>query len=336
MKTMRSIVFALTAMTLFARCTPHSTGATEVGVKFNKLTRSVDRAAPGATYLFMPVINDWKKFDTSTQNLIMTAETSGGDRDLKDDLRFKTRDGNDIETDVTVRWRIDPTKVEYIWKYVAPSTDELKNRVVRPLARAYVRDVLNQLDSEEFYNPDLRFRCATQAGDVLAAHLATYGILAEQVILGNFSFKPDYQKLINQRKEAEKQAEKLEAEIHATDEGNRAMLQQKVAELTERLTMALGQNQQARRAADAYLVQRQQDAQATLAEKTAIATGIRKERAALNGSAGDAYVTLQLIDALQKKEIRQIPHLPNGNVIIDGNKLLEQLGVLQYQAQKEQ
>ena len=336
MKTMRSIVFALTAIALFTRCTPHSTGATEVGVRFNKLTRSVERAAPGATYLFMPVINDWKKFDTSTQSLVMTAEVAGGDRDQKDDLRFKTRDGNDIETDVTVRWRIDPTKVEYIWKYVAPSTDELKNRVVRPLGRAYVRDVLNQLDSEEFYNPDLRFRSATQAGDVLAAHLATYGILTEQVILGNFSFKPDYQKLINQRKEAEKQAEKLEAEIHATDEGNRAMLQQKVAELTEKLTMAQGQNQQARRAADAYLVQRQQDAQATLAEKTAIATGIRKERAALNSSAGDAYVTLQLIDALQKKEIRQIPHLPNGNVIIDGNKLLEQLGVLQYQAQKEQ
>jgi hypothetical protein len=43
-----------------------------------------------------------------------------------------------------------------------------------------------------------------------------------------------------------------------------------------------------------------------------------------------------LIDALQKKEIRQIPKLPNGNVIIDGNKLLEQLGVIQYQQQKQE
>ena len=46
--------------------------------------------------------------------------------------------------------------------------------------------------------------------------------------------------------------------------------------------------------------------------------------------AGDAYVNLQLIEALQKKEIRQIPRLPGGNVIIDGNRLLEQLGVVQY------
>ena len=71
-------------------------------------------------------------------------------------------------------------------------------------------------------------------------------------------------------------------------------------------------------------------------EKDAVAQGIRKERAALNGSAGDAYVNLQLIDALQKKEIRQIPRLPNGNIIVDGNKLLEQLGVIRYQGQKEE
>jgi hypothetical protein len=155
------------------------------------------------------------------------------------------------------------------------------------------------------------------------------------VILGDFSFKPDYQTLINRRKEAEKQAEKLEAQILATLEGNKANLQQKVAELTEQLTRAQGELEQAKRAADAYLVRRQQEAQAVLAEKSAVAEGVRKERTALNGSAGDAYVSLQLIDALQKKEIRQIPKLPNGNVIIDGNKLLEQLGILRYSQQKE-
>ena len=90
-----------------------------------------------------------------------------------------------------------------------------------------------------------------------------------------------------------------------------------------------------KRAADAYLVRRQSDAQAVLAEKSAVAEGIRRERAALNGSAGDAYVSLQLIDALQKKEIRQIPKLPNGNVIIDGNKLLQQLGVLRTIQQQQ-
>lgn len=316
-------------------CTPHSTGATEVGVRFNKLTKTVEKAEPGATYFFLPLANDWKTYDISTQNLIMSATAaSGGDRAEKDDLQFKTRDGNDIETDVTVRWRIDPTRVSYIWSNVARDTDQVKDRVVRPMARAYVRDILNRLDSEGFYNPDLRFAAANDATVLLATHLKPYGVIVEQVIIGDFSFKPDYQQLINAKKEAEKKAEKLEAQILATQEINKARLQEKIAELTQQLTASQGQLEQAKRASDAYVIRKQQEAQATLAERTATAEGIRKERAALNSSAGDAYVTLQLIDALQKKEIRQIPKLPNGNVIIDGNKLLQQLGVIQYNEQR--
>ena len=335
---MRTTMKVLTALFLAATlvaCTPHSTEATEVGVRFNKITRSTEVLGQGATYFFMPLINDWATYDTSTQSLIMSAKQAEGDRREKDDLRFKTRDGNDIETDVTVRWRIDQAKAAQIWQLVAPSTEALKETLIRPQARSYVRDVLNRLDSEEYYNPDLRFAAARDAGDLLARQLKPYGIIVEQVILGDFSFKPDYQRLINQRKEAEKQAEKLEAQILATQESNKAKLQNKIAEMTSQLTIAQGSFEQAKRAADAYLVQRKQAAQATLAERTASSEGIRKERAALVGSAGDAYVNLQLINALEKKEVRQIPKLPNGNVIVDGNKLLEQLGVIRYEQQKE-
>ncbi len=328
------LLLALAAGSL-AGCTPHTTQATEVGVKFNKLTKSFELREPGATHFFMPLINDWQTFDISLRSLIMTARSEQGDRKGKDDLRFKTRDGNDIETDVSVRWRIDPTRVGFVWKYVAPDSDTVQERLVRPLARTYVRDVLNRLNSEDFYNPRLRFAAANDATRLLSAHLSPYGVTVEQVLLGDFAFKPEYQKLINGRKEAEKTAEKLEAEILATQEKNKTSLQSKVAELTESLTRTQGELEQAKRAADAYLVQHQQDAQATLAELTAQAEGTRKERAALNSSAGDAYVNLKLIEALQKKELRQIPKLPGGNIIIDGNKLLQQLGVINYALKKD-
>jgi regulator of protease activity HflC (stomatin/prohibitin superfamily) len=329
---LRSIALLIPLVGL-AGCVPHTTAATEIGVKFNKLTQSFEIKEPGATHFFLPILNDWKTYDISLRNLVMTAEASNGGREGKDDLRFKTRDGNDIETDVTVRWRIDTTKVSQLWKTVAPDTDTVEERLVRPQARSYIRDVLNRLNSEDYYNPQLRFAAANDATNLLSAHLQPYGIVVEQVLLGNFSFKPEYQNLINSRKEAEKTAEKLEAEILATQEVNQANLQTKVAELSEQLTRAAGDFEQAKRNADAYLVRRQQEAQATLAEKAAQAEGIRKERAALNSSAGDAYVNLQLIEALQKKEIRQIPKLPGGNMIIDGNRLLEQLGVMQYRQQ---
>src|SRR4051812_40088701 len=128
---------------LLAACTPHRTGATEVGIKFNKITGSTEEMDAGATYFFMPFVNDWKTYDTSTQSLLMVSSNAEGDRKEKDDLRFKTRDGNDIDTDITVRWRIEPSRVSEVWRLVAPTTDEVKDRLVRPLARSYVRDVLN-------------------------------------------------------------------------------------------------------------------------------------------------------------------------------------------------
>jgi hypothetical protein len=331
----RSIALLILPALAASACTPHHTGPTEVGAVFNKLTGSLDLKPAGATYFVLPIVNDWNIYDISQRSLIMNAESGSGDRREKDDLRFKTRDGNDIETDVTVRWRIDPSQIGSIWKNVAPSSDEVEHRLVRPLASTYVRDVLNRLDSEQFYNPRLRFAAANDATRVMAERLRPYGVIAESVLLGDFSFKHEYQRLINARKEAEKQAEKLEAEIHATQEANQANLQSKVAMLTQKFTAAQGGFQQAQRQADAYLVKRQQEAQATLAERSATAEGIRRERAALNSSAGDAYVNLKLIEALQKKEIRQIPKLPNGNVIIDGNRLLQQLGVLRYQEGRE-
>ena len=51
--------------------------------------------APGSTYFFMPFINDWNTFDTKLQNLEMTYDANKGDRRIRDDLLFKTIDGND-------------------------------------------------------------------------------------------------------------------------------------------------------------------------------------------------------------------------------------------------
>src|SRR5437016_6253260 len=179
MRKLIMMTFAAALLIASSSCTPHTTAATEVGVKFNKLTRSTEIAEPGATYFFVPIVNDWTTFDTSTQSLIMSAKAESGDRREKDDLRFKTRDGNDIETDVTIRWRIDPSRAAYIWQVVAPTTETLKERLVRPDARSYVRDVLNRLDSEEYYNPDLRFAAARDATNVLASQLKPYGVIVE-------------------------------------------------------------------------------------------------------------------------------------------------------------
>ena len=118
---------AVAALALLTGCMPYSTGATEVGVRTVKWSPFGNKGvedkvyAPGSTYFFVPFITDWHTFDTRLQNLEMTAVTGRGDRVGRDDLLFKTIDGNDISLDVVMSYRIDPLKAPTILQVVGAS-----------------------------------------------------------------------------------------------------------------------------------------------------------------------------------------------------------------------
>jgi regulator of protease activity HflC (stomatin/prohibitin superfamily) len=132
-------------------CVPHTTDSTEVGVRTVKFAiwgvKGVeDRAyAPGSTYFFLPFINDWHTFDTKLQNLEMTYVQSRGDRRTRDDLLFKTIDGNDISLDVIIAYRIDPQQAPNILQFVANNNDLLREKIVRTIARSKPRDIFGEL-----------------------------------------------------------------------------------------------------------------------------------------------------------------------------------------------
>src|SRR5256885_12080065 len=154
------------------------------------------------------------------QNLEMVLDSRRGDRNGRDDLHFKTTDGNDITMDVTVAWTIDPKHAPDLLQNVGFSTNEVKETLVRPMARTLVRDVLNELDSEAVYNSDKRFEKAEQARQQLSAALAPYGILVNQVILHEHRFHPDYERVIHDRKLAEQRAQQLKSETEAAAQEN--------------------------------------------------------------------------------------------------------------------
>ena len=157
----RNLLFAACvvalAVVVLPGCFPYSTGPTEVGVRTVKFSLTGKKGvedkvyAPGATYFFVPVITDWHTFDTRLQNLEMTGEETRGDRRGRDDLLFKTIDGNDISLDVIISYRIDPDKAPMILQKVAVNDTELKDNIVRTVARSKPRDIFGELKTEEFY-----------------------------------------------------------------------------------------------------------------------------------------------------------------------------------------
>ena len=330
---------------VFAGCASHSTGETEVGVLVCKIGigcadgKGVQKELypPGSTNFFAPFIRDFYTFDTKVQNLEMVAEAKRGDRSERDDLQFKTTDGNDISMDVTVAWTIDPKHAPDLLQNVGTSAADVKEKLVRPMARTLVRDVLNELDSESIYNSDKRFEKAEKAKTVLSEALASYGVIISQVILHEHRFAPEYEKVIHERKLAEQKAQQLKSETEAMTQEALRNLETARGKVASDIAQANGALEQAKLTADAELFQQQQNADAILSERTAHATAIAKRNEALRGSGGRAMVKLKIAEALDGKSLVLIPGGASGIGLnkLDVNKLIESSAVQESISLKE-
>jgi regulator of protease activity HflC (stomatin/prohibitin superfamily) len=320
---------------LVVGCVPHSTDSTEVGVRVAKLGilegKGVvpDVYPPGATYFFPPIINDWYVFDTALQNLMMTRDATTGDRSADDALQFKTIDGNDINVDVTVAWGIDPTKASYLVQFVGPNTAAVRERLVRPVSRTVIRDVLNELPSEQYYDAQIRFKKAEEAAAVLDHYLAPEGIIIKQVLLGEHKFNERYEQIIRDKKVAEQDASRLSSETEAAREQMRRELEVAKGEVQQTIETARGAASKRQISADAIYFERERQAQAILSEQSNRAQGIAEKAKALAGSGGRNLVKLQVAESLKDKTIIFVPTGGMDLRTTDMNQLLQTYGVVQ-------
>lgn len=337
------ILFCIFLLATSTGCIFQSTGETEVGVRTRKFAlwgpSGVDEHmyAPGSTYFFLPLINDWHTFDTKLQNLEMTMSVATGDRRSKDDLVFKTIDGNDISLDVIIAYRIDPQKAPYILQYIAPNDILLRQKIMRTLARAIPRDVFGELKTEEFYVADKRQAKAEKARETMQDILKPLGVIVERVLPKDYRFNPAYQQAIEGKKIADQFVEQNKSSTRAAFEEYRKKVEDAKGEVNKMVAQADGEFQQAKIEADAYLERQQRIAEAIEVEGQAEAEGITKLNQALAGPGGEAMVKLEIAEALKNKHIILLPMSEGGLNLktTDINKLLTMQGLRSMEPRAE-
>ena len=314
---------------------PHTTGPTAVGVRTVKWTlfgrKGVEEHVyqPGGLYFFPAVINDWSVFDTKLQNVVMTHDPRRGEQAFRDDLLFKTIDGNDISLDVIVSYRIDAQKAPDILQYVAPGDLELREKVIRTIARSRPRDIFGELKTEEFYVSEKREQKAERVKAGLNELLTPYGVVVERVSTKDYRFNPAYQKAIEDKKVADQVAEQNKSATKAAEEEYLKRLEDAKGEVAKMVAESDGHFRQAQIEADAYYEQQQRIAAAIEAEGVAEAKGITEMNKALTGSGGEVMVKLKLAEALEGKRIVLLP-LAGGGMDIKTtniNRILETYGL---------
>jgi len=288
------------------------TSSTEVGVRTSLFGIFEKRGEtqiyePGGVYFFMPVINDWTTLPISQQNLLMNANPEEGDRPVPDEITFKTKDGNNVHIDVNLMWRIDPKRAAYLVFHVGQSAEEIKERVVRPVARSVIRDVFNEITSEEYYHVTVKNEMAQKAKDALVKALDPYGIIVDMLQLQQHRFDTDYQAAINAQKQAEADMQTLVEQQKNIVAQKKSELEAKRSQWNQQLEDSLGEAGRLRNEADAYYQTKTNQAKAVVAVAQAEAEGVRKEAEALSKLGGDAYVKMQVAQLLSKKRIVIVP-----------------------------
>lgn len=334
----------LLTLTLNTGCIFHSTQSTEVGVRTKKLSlfgkAGVEPTVypPGATYFFLPIIYDWHTFDTKIQNLVMSQSVGNSNSRQHDDLKFKTIDGNDISLDVIVSYRIIPSKAPYILEYVAESDEELRNKIIRSVARSIPRDIFGELETESFYTSEMRAKKANQAKDLLNSILNPLGVIIEGVLTQDYRFNDAYQKAIEDKKIADAKIEQNKSATKAKIEEYNRKVEEAKGEVNRMIAKANGQFLKEKIEADAYFQQQQQISKAIRAEAKAEAEGIKALNNALAEKGGKVMVKLEMAKALTGKRIIVVP-TNSGNGLnlqtMDMNDLLKVKGAQKINAESK-
>ena len=205
---------------------------------------------PGLHWI-IPFIESVQKYSIAKQTYTMSSTSSEGAVQGDDSIQARTKDGQQIFVDASVIYAADPTQLIQLhitWQ------NRYEENVVRPVARAAIRNAVSQFGVEELVS--------TKRGELeqtiryeIESKLKANNIIMSDFLLRNIRFSDEYAAAVEQKQIAEQQAQQ-----------SKNVIEQKKNEAEQARQIAQGQADAAviaaQGAAEARLIQAQAEAQA--------------------------------------------------------------------------
>jgi len=205
---------------------------------------------PGLHWI-VPFVESAQKYSIARQTYTMSSTSSEGTVQGDDSIQARTKDGQQIFIDASVIYAIDPNQLIQLhitWQ------NRYEEMVVRPVARAAIRDAVSQFGVEEIVSTkraDLENTIRTEIESSFAAN----HIIMTDFLLRNIRFSDEYAKAVEQKQIAEQQAQQA-----------KFVVEQKKQEAEQARQTAQGQADAvviaAKGAAEARLIQAEAEAKA--------------------------------------------------------------------------
>lgn len=157
---------------------------------------------PGLHWI-IPFVESVQKYTVAKQTYTMSSTNSEGAVQGDDSIQARTKDGQQIFIDASVIYAVDPTqliKLHINWQ------NRYEENVVRPVARAAIRNAVSQFGVEELVSTkrsELELAIRTE----IETKLKENNIIMSDFLLRNIRFSDEYAAAVEQKQVAEQQAQ---------------------------------------------------------------------------------------------------------------------------------
>ena len=285
----------------------------EVAVEINKLAGKVNPMPLGVGYHFyITWTTDIVIYKVSARSY--PGNTLGNENGKDYTLDLKTNDGQNISADLTIIYALRPPEVPNLHMQIGTNYED---QILLPQIRSEARIAIGQYSAEEIYQGKVRETIQSQIKEKLQEALAKFpGIQIQDALIRHFSFSPDFERAIEQKKLAAQQVEINKNLALAQEQESKRQEAQARGQKLKAIQEAEGRAESAKIEADASRYKLEQEATGNLALYKANAEGKKLLADALGG--GQNVVALKFAENIPNKlQIWGIPTGQNNTSLMD-------------------
>jgi len=183
--------------------------AGHVGVIYDRGRGVLPEAFPEGLHLKIPFWQTVEKMDTRLQAYTMSIAPGEGQRYGDDSIESLSKDGQKVDIDITIQYRIEGKDAPRIYQTVGL---DYRAKVVRPGARNVIRDIVTGYDSTKLFTQEARTAAQDQMRDQLRELYAKSHVKLENVLLRNIRFSEIYLQAIEDKQVAQQRIQMAEYE----------------------------------------------------------------------------------------------------------------------------
>ncbi|MEO8887041.1 MAG: prohibitin family protein [Mucilaginibacter sp.] len=149
---------------------------------------------------------DITTFDIQTQNYTMSAVNNEGQKEGDDAIRVLSSDGLEVTIDISVLYKVNPSKAPYIYQNIG---EDYIEKIVRPVTRTAIRDNAVNYQAVDLYSVK-RQEFQSKITQTIEQSFSKRGLELQQVLVRNIALPASVKASIESKINAEQDAQKMQ------------------------------------------------------------------------------------------------------------------------------